>query len=349
MILGCGAYTMEQGGKAQREPPPPRQPSASPRDCVVPTSCLRRACNGGETRRAPLPPHPPPPPRGRGMRVGRGRKAPPPPEGDAAGWGGRGRRVRDEPHDRARRGRAPCKPRRGDHRGCERRVQGATKGAARHTPPPLQRDGSRASCLRQESNEGETTRPAPPPHASAPPRVGDAGREGRTAPPPPEDKAARWRGSGERVRDGLHDRAQGKQAPSRPQRGGASGERTQSGKGEDGGHAASPTPQQKDKCRATCQCRACDVLTPEEGQRGRPPPRPQLPHPPRKGARATRGWRGGMGDDGSGRRTPPRGHRGRVARQWDESAERTTRPCPKGARAVRAPTGGPPGVQPQEG
>ena len=52
--------------------------------------------------------------------------------------------------------------------------------------------------------------------------------------------------------------------------GGAPGERTQSGKGEDGGHAACPTPHQKDKCRATCQCRACDVLTPEEGQRGRP-------------------------------------------------------------------------------
>ena len=43
--------------KAQREtPPPPRQPSASPRDCVVPTSCLRRACKEGETTRAPLPP-----------------------------------------------------------------------------------------------------------------------------------------------------------------------------------------------------------------------------------------------------------------------------------------------------
>ena len=83
--------------------------------------------------------------------------------------------------------------------------------------------------------------------------------------------------------------------------------------------------------------------------RAPPPPHPQLPHPPRKGARAARGWRGDMGDDGSGKRTPPRGRRGRVGKQRNESAGRTTRPCPKGARAVQAPTGGPPGVQPQEG
>ena len=250
--------------------------------------------------------------------------------------------MRDEPHDRARRGHAPCKPRRGDHRGCGRRVEGATKGAARQTPPPPSRGtGAAPRACDARATERKRQAPPPPPHASAPPRVGDAGKEGRTAAPPPEDKAARRGGSGERVRDGLHDRAQETQAPSRPQRGGGPGERTQSGQGEDGGHAACPTPQQKDKCRATCQCRACDVLTPEEGQRGRPPPpRPHLPHPPRKEARATGRRRGGKRDDGSGRRTPPRGHRGRVGRQRDESAERSTRPCPRGARAVQAPTGG---------
>ena len=42
---------------------------------------------------------------------------------------------------------------------------------------------------------------------------------------------------------------------------------------------------------------------------------------------------------------PPRGHRGRVGRQRKEGVGRTTRPCPKGARAVQAPTGGPPGVR----
>ena len=45
---------------------------------------------------------------------------------------------------------------------------------------------------------------------------------------------------------------------------------------------------------------------------------------------------------------PPREHRGRLGRQWNEGAGRTTRPCPKGARAVQAPTGEPPGVRPQE-
>ena len=59
---------------------PPQQPSASPRACVVPASCLRHACNEGETTWAPLP-HPPPPPRGRGMRVGGGAKSNTPPRG----------------------------------------------------------------------------------------------------------------------------------------------------------------------------------------------------------------------------------------------------------------------------
>ena len=105
---------------------------------------------------------------------------------------------------------------------------------------------------------------------------------GRTARPRPRDASA-------------------EQAPA----GGAPGERTQSGQGEDGSHAACPTPQQKDKCRATCQCRACEVLTPEGGQRGRPPPPPPPPYPQRKEARATGRRRGGKRDDGSGRRTPP--------------------------------------------
>ena len=178
---------MEQGGKAQRETslPPPWQPSASPRGCAVPTTCLRRACNGWEAKRAPHPPRPPPPPRGR-MREGRGRKAPPPPppEDGAAGWGGRGRRVRDEPHDRARRGRAPCKPRRGDHRGCGRRIEGAKEGAARLTPPPPCR-GTKTTPRAYDARATAGKRQGPPPpQASAPPRVGVAGRDGRAAAPP---------------------------------------------------------------------------------------------------------------------------------------------------------------------
>ena len=79
-------------GPKGNPPPPPQQPSASPRDCVVPTSCLRRACNGGETIRAHLPPPPiPAPPRaGSAGRGGATSNPPPPPEGNAAGWGGSG-------------------------------------------------------------------------------------------------------------------------------------------------------------------------------------------------------------------------------------------------------------------
>ena len=42
VILGCGAYTIEQGGKAQRETPPPRS-SQVPHPVIV--SCLRHACD----------------------------------------------------------------------------------------------------------------------------------------------------------------------------------------------------------------------------------------------------------------------------------------------------------------
>ena len=54
--------------------------------------------------------------------------------------------------------------------------------------------------------------------------------------------------------------------------GGAPGVRTQGKKGDDGSHTASPLPPplQRDKCRASCLRLACDVLTPEDGQRGVP-------------------------------------------------------------------------------
>ena len=73
----------------------------------------------------------------------------PPPENTAAGWGGSGTKVRDEPHDRAPREHAPYKPQRGDHRGCDRRKGRVTTGATRQAPPPQRRDKCRASCLRR--------------------------------------------------------------------------------------------------------------------------------------------------------------------------------------------------------
>ena len=132
--------------------PPPLQrdkccASCLRRACVVPATCvLRREDDKG----APPPPHTPPPPQGWGMQVGGGGKRPPPKD-KAAGRGGSGERVRDGPHDRARKEHAPCEPQRGDDRGCERRIGGATMGATRHAPPPVEGQVPRlvpAPCLR---------------------------------------------------------------------------------------------------------------------------------------------------------------------------------------------------------
>ena len=64
MILECGDYTMEQGGKAQRETPPPRAAKClAPWLCcanVMPATCVQR--RGGE--KAPPPPQHHRPPEG---------------------------------------------------------------------------------------------------------------------------------------------------------------------------------------------------------------------------------------------------------------------------------------------
>ena len=84
-----------EGREGQKgKPPPPQQQSVSPRACVVPASCLRRACNGGETTWAPLPPPPTPAPPREG-NAGRGAKSDPPPprttrQGRGAAVRGRG-------------------------------------------------------------------------------------------------------------------------------------------------------------------------------------------------------------------------------------------------------------------
>ena len=299
---------MEQGGKAQREtsPPPPRQPSASPRGCAVPTTCLPATCvqrMGGE-KGAPPPPTTTTPPRANAGREGAKSAPPPPPEDDAAGWGGRGRRVRDEPHDRARRGRAPCKPRRGDHRGCGRRIEGATEGAARLTPPPPCR-GTKTTPRAYDARATAGKRQGPPPpQASAPPRVGVAGREGRAAAPPHQ------RG-GHRGRARSVDRAKARATR----------------------RASHPSRRTSAVPRASAVPATC--LRRRKGNEGAPPPpRPHLPHPPRTEARATGRWRGDKRDDGSERRTPPRGHRGGVERQRGETT------VPKGGTRRASPHGG---------
>ena len=81
MILECGAYTMEQGGKAQRETPPP--PAAA--KCLAPWLCcaydMPATCvprRGGE-KGAPPPPNTTAPPRANAGREGA--KSAPPPRG----------------------------------------------------------------------------------------------------------------------------------------------------------------------------------------------------------------------------------------------------------------------------
>ena len=250
------------------------------------------------------------------MRVGGGRKATPPPrttrQGGEAAVGGCGTNHTTVPEEGTRR----ASPGGGT-------TGGATKGRRQAPPPP-------PTHLRPPKGGGCRKGGAD----SDPPSRGQSGKMGRR----------RGEGSGRTTRPCQRE-ASAVQAPAR----GAPGERTQSGKGDDGGHAACPTPQQKDKCRATCQCLACDVRTPEEGQRGRPPlPTPNSDTHQGKGRGQGGDGEGTWGMTEAGSEPPPRGHRDRVGRQWNESAGRTTRPCPKGARAVQAPTGGPPGVQPQE-
>ena len=307
---------MEQGGKAQRQTSPPPRGSQVPRPVVV--LCLRHACDvratEGRRKGRPTPPHQHHPPRANAGREG-AKSAPPPPEDNAAGWGGRGRRVRDEPHDRARRGRAPCKPRRGDHRWCGRRIEGATEGAARLTPPPPAegRKPRLVPTTRGQRQENDT--PPPPPHKPPPPQ-GTGLREGKGGQRPPLSSGggtggehAAWIGQRQGPRGVPHTPAGG-QVP----------------------------------CRVPVPCLR-RAYAGGRATRAHPPP-PLAPT-----SRTHQGQRRGQRGDGEGTRGmtvagggPPPGD---AAAGWRDRGAR--RPCPRGARAVQAPTGGPPGVQPQEG
>ena len=228
------------------------------------------------------------------MRVGGGAKSDPPPEGNAAGWGGSGRRVQDEPHDRPLRGQAPCKPWRGDRRGSERRVERATTGAARHAPPPCRGTDTAPRACDKRATKGKRQAP-PPPHPSAPPRVGDAGREGRTAAPPPEDKVARWGGSGERVRDGLHGRAQGKQAPCSPQRGGHRGSEHRVGRAMTGATRRTPLPSRRTSAAPRASAVPATCLRRRKGSEGASPSPPPTPTPTEERGEGSEGMARGHG------------------------------------------------------
>ena len=181
----------------------------------------------------------------------------------------------------------------------------------------------------------------PPPTRLRPPKGEGCRKGGADSGPPSRGRSGkkggrRGEGAGRTTRPCPRETS-AVQAPA----GGAPGEQTQSGKGEDGGHAACPTPQQKDKCRATCQCRACDVLTPEEGQRAPPPHPTPNSHTHQGKGRGQRGevegaW--GMTEAGSGPPPP------RAPRQCGEAEERecganyTT--VPAGSTRRAGPNGG---------
>ena len=119
--------------------------------------------------------------------------------------------------------------------------------------------------------------------------------------------------------------------------GGAPGVRTQGRKGDNGSHTAPPL--QRDKCRASCLRRACDVLPPEDGQRGRPPPHPLLPTHSGKG-RGQRGdgkgtW-GGV-EDRPKRRGERRAAGGGDAQQKKKNKEQS-KPTRQGKKARRQGT-----------
>ena len=197
-----------------------------------------------------------------------------------------------------------------------------------------------APCLRRACDMRATkgTRQCPPPHTPPPPQGWGMkeGRGGQRPPPPPRTKRqggeAAERGCGTdhtTVPEGSTRRA----SPSGGGTGGANagleGQRREP-------HGKPPPPLQRDKCRTSCLRRACDVLTPEDGQRGRPPPPPHplLPHPPRKGVRTARRWRAEMG---GGQRTDrrARGRDGRRAVETKKKNNEQSKPTRQGKKGRR--------------
>ena len=148
------------------------------------------------------------------------------------------------------------------------------EGQKEETPPPCLRRALHRACNMRATEERQQGRP-PPTHLH-PPKGG--GRRWRGAEcVPPADKAAGWGGKRERVRDGPHDRARRRLAPSKPPTGGPPGVRTQGRKGDEGGHTANPPPSRGTRAAP----RACTVLATcirqRTDSRGAPPPTPSPP------------------------------------------------------------------------
>ena len=358
----------EQHGKP---PPPCRGTSAAPRACAVLATCLRRRT---DSEGAPPPPPSPPPTKERSedgeevaRRHGGGTEDRPTCQGKRRADGGGDAKKKNHEQSKPTRqrkkaGRQGPKPRRtGGGRGNmgpqETLVKYPTTGKSgpqRGTPPPTATASPCAcvvlpSCLRHACYKGKTTRAT---RATRGMTVAERG-------PPPEDTAAGWGGKGERVRDGPHDRAQTEHAPCKPQQGEPPGVNRRKGRVTTGATWQAPPPLQRDKCRASCLRPACDVLTPEDGQRGRPPPPPPSPPPTQERGEDSEetarghGGRGGAEDrpkrrgerrvaSGRGKkktkkqRTPTRQSRGRQQRQTGHGKSQEAR---QGARERGTPLG----------
>ena len=342
-------------GSHTASPPPPPAEGQVPH--LLPAPCLGRAYGRGLTARTPPPPPPSPPPtleRGEDSEEtarghGRGQRT------DRHAMGRDGRRASEtkkrkqrtkqtnvpgEESEEAGTNTATYGGRLGQHGPArdagevpDLRGMGAPKGK---TPPP-----TAAKCLTPYLRRAcvvpatcvlrrEDDRDAPPPHTTAPPRVGDDGSGTRT---PPEDKEAGWRGSEERVRDGPHDRAQREHAPCTPQRGDHRGCDRRVGRATTGATRQAPPPPAEGQ--VPCLIPApCSRRAYARGQAARTPPRPtpfSSTHP-RKG-------RGQPGDSegtwgGAEDRPKCRGGR-RVASGGDAKKKKKKK---KGHRRARAGT-----------
>ena len=162
-------------------------------------------------------------------------------------------------------------------------------------PPPCRGTGAAPRACDMSATKGRRQGPPPPPHTSAPPKVGDAGREGRTAAPPPEDKAARWGGSGERVRDGPHDRARGKQAPCRPQRGGQWGSERRVGRAMTGATRRAPLPIRRTSAAPRASAVPATCLRRRKDSEGAPPSPTPTPTPTKERGEGSEGMARGHG------------------------------------------------------
>ena len=162
-------------------------------------------------------------------------------------------------------------------------------------PPPCRGTGAAPRACDMRATKGRRQAPRPPPHTSAPARVGDAKREGRTAAPPPEDKAARGGGSGERVRDGPHDRARGRQTPCRLQRGGHRGSERRVGRAMTGATRRAPLPCRKKSAAPRASAVPATCLRRREDSEGAPPSPPPTPTPTKERGEGSEGMARGHG------------------------------------------------------